>query len=191
METYNLIKKKIEETHGEAFIKFFSYFESYWLLKMKPESFSVYGMLSDRTNNHQESFHRDMNKLAAAHSHTNVFINGLKKIFEKSRRIKAQIEIGTYCTREAKEKTEQSNREIHSFWKELDARMITGITLQEILDKLENFDVIKNLKNYVLNMTDYLDDSTDEDINSERDSDSDTSEKDSSEGKENIGILHI
>ncbi|CAG5073534.1 Protein of unknown function [Cotesia congregata] len=156
MEVYNLVKKKAEETHGETFKEFFAYFESSWLLKIKPQSFTVYGMLSDRTNNHQESFHRDMNKLVAAHSHTNVFINGLKKVFEKSRRIKAQIEIGTYCTREAKKKTEESNQEIHSFWRELDAKMITGITIEYMVDKLENF-----------YMTDYLDDSTDEDVSSE------------------------
>lgn len=75
MKVYDLVKRKAEETHGATFIKFFSYFESYWLFKIKPESFTVYGMLSDRTNNHQESFHRDMNKLVAAHSHTNVFIS--------------------------------------------------------------------------------------------------------------------
>ncbi|KAH0567830.1 hypothetical protein KQX54_014659 [Cotesia glomerata] len=113
---------------------------------MKPESFTVYGMLSDRTNNHQESFHRNINKLVAAHSHTNVFIN---------------------------------------------AKMITGITLEDIVDKLENLYVIKNLKNYVFKMTDHLDDSTDEDVSSEEESNNGTSEEDSSEEKENDSILHI
>lgn len=64
--------------------------------------------------------------------------------------------------------------------------MITGIGSEEIVEKLENFYVIKNLENYVLNMTDYLDDSTDEDLSSEEENNNDAYEEDSDEENDSM-----
>lgn len=72
------IEAEASRIHGTEFDGFFAYYKRFWLGQRKPEGFSVYGMLCDRTDNHMESFHRDLNKLLAKNSHPNCFIGQLK-----------------------------------------------------------------------------------------------------------------
>ena len=53
---------------------FFEYFENQWMIKTKPEYFSVFDMY-DRTNNYLESYHRTLNSILRAKPSTLKFLS--------------------------------------------------------------------------------------------------------------------
>ncbi|XP_057325107.1 uncharacterized protein LOC130667497 [Microplitis mediator] len=145
-QAYSVIKEEAINDFGDMFNTFFDYFESFWLRQITPAGFSVYGMRSDRTNNHLESYHSNLNGRLQKHPSPNAFITVLKEIFVEARSTRKSIINNNYRPLPPKKKTKINETEIQEFWDSVEeAEEENILDGEQIIEKINSFKKIQEL----------------------------------------------